>query len=91
MMGDHKTVDRSKLPPPVAEAAAALKPGQMSGLIHFDQVYAIIRLNAHIAPGIQKFEDARDSLRKELEKKKTEQLRSGLDKKLRANAKVEEL
>jgi len=91
MMGDHKVVDRTKLPPPVADVALTLKPGQVSGLIHFDQVYSIVRLNAHIPPGIQKFEEVKDSLRKELEKKKTEQLRSGLDKKLRANAKVEEL
>ena len=91
MLGDHKVVDRAKLPPPVVEAALALKPGQMSGLIHFDQVYTIVRLNAHIAPGIRRFEEVKDSLRKELEKKKTEQLRSGLDKRLRANAKIEEL
>jgi hypothetical protein len=91
MLGDHKVVDRAKLPPPVVDAALALKPGQMSGLIHFDQIYTIVRLNAHIAPGLQKFDAVKDALRKELEKKKTEQLRSGLDKKLRANAKVEEL
>ena len=91
MMGDHKAVDRAMLPPPVAVAAAALKPGQLSGLIHFDQAYTIVRLNAYIAPGIRKFEEVKDALRKEMEKKKTEQLRSGLDKKLRANARVEVL
>lgn len=91
MMGDHKAVDRAKLPPAVVEAALALKPGQMSGLVHFDQVYTIVRLNAYIAPGIRKFDDVKDALRKEMEKKKTEQLRSGLDKKLRATAKVEVL
>jgi len=91
MMGDHKAADRAKLPPPVAQAALALKPGQMSGLIQFDQIYTIVRLNAHIAPGIRKFDDVKDALRKELEKKKTEQLRSGLDKRLRANARVTEL
>ena len=91
VMGDHKAVDRAKLPPVVVQAAVALKPGQMSGLLHFDQVYSIVRLNAHIAPGTRKFEEVKDSLRKELEKKKTEQLRSGLDRKLRATAKVEVL
>ncbi|HLY17998.1 MAG TPA: peptidyl-prolyl cis-trans isomerase [Bryobacteraceae bacterium] len=91
MMGDHKAADRDKLPPAVVDAALALKPGQMSGLIHFDQIYTIVRLNAHIASGMQKFEAVKDSLRKDLEKKKTEQLRSGLNKRLRANAKVEEL
>jgi hypothetical protein len=91
MMGDHKAAERAKLPPAVVDAALALKPGQISGLIHFDQVYTIVRLNAHIMPGTKRFEEVKDSLRKELEKNKTEQLRSGLDKKLRANAKVEEL
>jgi len=91
MMGDHKAAERAKLPPAVVDAALALKHGQISGLIHFDQVYTIVRLNAHIMPGTKRFEEVKDSLRKELEKNKTEQLRSGLDKKLRANAKVEEL
>jgi parvulin-like peptidyl-prolyl isomerase len=90
MMGDHKAAERSKLPPAVVQAALALKPGEMSGLIHFDQIYTIIRLNAHVPAGIQKFTDVKDSVRKQLEKTKTEQLRGGLDKKLRVNARIEE-
>jgi len=90
MMGDHKAADRSKLPPAVVQAALALKPGEMSGLIHFDQVYTIVRLNAHIPAGVQKFAAVKDSLRKQLEKRKTDQLRAGLDKKLRVNARIEE-
>jgi peptidyl-prolyl cis-trans isomerase SurA len=91
MMGDHKAADRSKLPPAVVQAALALKPGETSGLIHFDQVYTIVRLNAHIPAGMQKFAAVKDSLRKQLEKRKTDQLRAGLDKKLRVNARIEEL
>jgi len=72
-------------------AARALQPGQMSGLIQVEQAFAIVRLIAHNPAGMQKFEDVRDSLNKQLQKSKTEQLRSELDKKLRATAKVEVL
>jgi len=91
VMGDHKLVDRTQLPPPVAQAVSALKPGEMSGLIQVDQLYAIIRLNAHTPARMRKFEEVRDSVREHLQKMKTEQLRSAWDKKLRATAKVEEL
>jgi len=91
MMGDHKAVDRSKLPPPVLQAVLSLQPGQTSGLIQIDQSYTVVRLNSHIAAGMQKFDVVKDSLRKQLAKRKTEQLRSTLDKKLRINSQIEEL
>lgn len=91
MMGDRKVVERSKLPPEIAQALLAMQPGQVSGAIRLGQAYCIARLNQHISTGMQSFEQVKDSLRKQLEKKKTEQLRSALDKKLRAGAKVEEL
>jgi parvulin-like peptidyl-prolyl isomerase len=91
VMGDHKAVDRTKLPPQVVQAALTMKPGEMSGLIQVDQAFTVVRLNAHSAPGMQKFAEVKGDLAKQLEKIKTEQLRSGLDRKLRATAKVEEL
>jgi len=91
MMGEHKSVDRDKLPPQVVSAALALQPGQVSGLIQVDQALTIVRLIAHNPGGMQKFEDVKDSLTTQLQKLKTEQLRSALDKKLRATAKVEVL
>ena len=91
MMGEHKSVDRDKLPPQVVNAALALQPGQVSDLIQVDQALTIVRLIAHNPGGMQKFEDAKDSLRQQLQRMKAEQLRSGLDKKLRATAKVEVL
>jgi len=91
MMGEHKSVERDKLPPQVVNAALALQPGQVSDLIQVEQAFAIVRLIAHNPAGMQKFEDVRDSLNKQLQKSKTEQLRSELDKKLRATAKVEVL
>ena len=91
MMGEHKSVDREKLPPQVVSAALALQTGQVSDLIQVDQVLTIVRLIAHNPGGMRKFEDVKDALMKQLQQSKTEQLRSALDKKLRATAKVEVL
>jgi parvulin-like peptidyl-prolyl isomerase len=89
VMGDHKSVDRAKLPEAVVKVAQAMQPGRISDLIQVDQAYTIIRLNAHRAAGMQKFEVVKESLLPELQRKRTEQLRTSLDKKLRAKAKIE--
>lgn len=92
MMGDHKAVDRDKLPPAVLQAVLAMQPGQMSGLIELENhAYTIVRLNAHIPPGKQKFDVLKESLRQELKTKKTDELRRTLGQRLRKNAKVVEL
>ena len=91
MMGDHKAVDRAKLPPPIVQALLAMRPGEISGVIQVEQTFTIVRLNAHTPAGMRRFDEAKDSLRKQLEKTKTEELRSALGKKLRAKAKIEEL
>ncbi|MBZ5648359.1 MAG: peptidyl-prolyl cis-trans isomerase [Acidobacteriia bacterium] len=88
-MGDHHAVDRTQLPPAVVQAALAMQPGQISDLIPIDQAYTIIRLNAHNAASKTEFAQVKDSLRKDLRKNKTNQLRANLDKKLRTSARVE--
>jgi len=88
-MGDHKTVDKEKLPPQVVEALLAMKPGQVSDVIQIEQAYTIIRLNGHMPTRKQSFDEVKKGLRTELQKSKYEQLRVGLDKQLRAKAKVE--
>jgi parvulin-like peptidyl-prolyl isomerase len=90
-MGDHKAVEKDKLPPQVVKALSAMKPGQISGLIQIEQAYTIIRLNAHTLVRKQAFDEVKSGLRTERQKSKYEQLRVGLDKRLRANAKVEVL
>jgi len=90
-MGDRRAVSKDKLPPEVMKVVAGMKPGETSGLIQVGQAYTIVRLNAHIEPGIQKFDEVKDSLRKDLQTKRTELLRAGLDQQLRKKAKVEEL
>ncbi len=90
-MGDHKAVDKDKLPPQVVKALQAMRPGQVSDLIQIDQAYTIIRLNAHTPAGKQSFEKVKAGLRTDLQKSKYEQLRVALDKRLRSSAKVEVL
>jgi len=91
MMGDHKAVDKGNLPPPVLQALSAMQIGQVSDLIQIENFYTVVRLNAHDPAGMKSFDQVKDSVRKQLAAQKTEQLRGALDKKLRANAKVEEL
>ena len=90
-MGDHHAVERDKLPPAVLRAVLAMHDGQVSDVIQVDHFYTIVRRNSHIPAGIRPFAEVKDSLRKQMERDKTEQLRSSLDKKLRAKAKVEQL
>jgi PPIC-type PPIASE domain/SurA N-terminal domain len=91
MMGAHKAVDRAKLAPQVVQALLAMKPGDVSDIIQVDQAFTILRLNQHVLAGKMKFGDVKDSLQKELEKKKLNDVRAALDRRLRKTAKVEEL
>jgi|SRR5271165_5837623 len=91
MMGDHKKVERAKLAPQVVQALLAIKEGEITGIIQVEQAFTIVRLNQHIVAGKMRFTDVKDSLIKELQKRKIEQVRASLDKRLRKTAKVEEL
>jgi len=91
MMGDHRAVDRTKMAPQVVQALLSMQPGEVSDVIQVEQIYTIIRLNKHIPAGKAKFEDMKAQLRKELEQKKTNQVRSSLEKRLKQNAKIEVL
>jgi len=91
MMGQHKPVPVSELAPQVRKALATMKAGDVSDLIQMEQAYSIVRLNEHTPAGKSRFDDVKVQLQKDLEKKKANQLRSTLDKKLRQNAKIEVL
>ena len=90
-MGDHRAVDRDKLPPEIVKAASAMQPGQVSDLLQLGNFYTCFRLNAHTPAGKFSFDQVKDRLLQELQKEKYERLRAGLDKKLRQTAKVQEL
>ena len=91
MLGDHKWVERSKMPPEMLQPALKMQAGQMSDLILVGPNYVIFRMNRHVPTGKVNFEEVKAELRQQLEKNKTNQLRSALGKKLRDNAKIETL
>jgi len=90
MMGDHRLLDRAKLPPQILTVVEQMRPGQVSDVVQVEQVYTIVRLNNHVPTGMQKFVDVKDSLRQYLQKQNVERLRAGLNSRLRKDAKVEE-
>ncbi len=90
MMGDHRLVEAAKLPAPILAAVRKMQPGQVSGVIQVENVFAIVRLNKHVLAGMQKFEDVSDALRREMQRKKVERLRAELNRRLLKDAKIEE-
>ena len=90
-MGDRKSVERDKLPPAVVTAALAMKIGQVSDLIQLGPAYTLFRLDGHAAAGVTPFAEVKAKLMTDMQKLKTDQVRSELNKKLRKTAKVEVL
>lgn len=90
-MGDHKPQEAKNLPPPIVQAAAKMKPGDVSDLIKLGSNYTIFRLEGRTPAGMTPFAEVKGKLQSEMEKKNAEQLRSALARKLRKNAKVEML
>jgi parvulin-like peptidyl-prolyl isomerase len=91
VMGQHKPLGVDEMAPQVLKALRAMKPGDVSDVIQLDKAYTIVRLNVHAPAGKTPFAEARTQLQKELHETKKNQLRMALDKKLRQDAKVEEL
>jgi parvulin-like peptidyl-prolyl isomerase len=91
MMGFHKAVDRSKLPPAVVQVMLKMQPGQVSDIIQVEQASTIVRLYKHTPAGQFKFEEIKLALQKDLQKDKTNTVRAAFDKKLQQTAKVEVL
>ncbi|MBI4166265.1 MAG: peptidylprolyl isomerase [Acidobacteria bacterium] len=90
-MGDRKQVERAQLPPPLVAAALKLKPGEVSDLLQLGPNYTLFRLNAYIPAGKTDFNAVKAQIQSDLQKARTNALRSELHKRLRKNAKVEVL
>ncbi len=88
-MGDHKQQDASALPPPIVKAAQSMKVGEVSDLIQLDNAYTIFRLEARVPAGTTPFADVKTQLQADMQKEKTQQLRSALNQKLRKTATIE--
>jgi peptidyl-prolyl cis-trans isomerase SurA len=91
VMGDHRLMERSKLPQQILGVVEKMQPGQVSDLIQVDRVFTVVRLNNHLPAGLRSFVDVKDSIRQYLERQNVERLRAGLNSRLRESAKVEEL
>jgi peptidylprolyl isomerase len=91
MMGQHKPLPVEQLAPQVLKALEAMKPGDVSGVIQVEQIYTIVRLGAHTPAGEAKFEAVKGQLEKELPETKKNEIRAALDRKLRQNAKIDEM
>jgi parvulin-like peptidyl-prolyl isomerase len=88
-MGDRKIMEASKLPPPVVQAAAAMKAGEVSKLIQLGNAYTIFRLVEHTYVGKKPFAAVKSQLQSDLQIQKRAELRAALNQKLRKNAKIE--
>jgi len=90
-MGDHKLQEASALPPPVVKAASKMKLGDISELIQLGSYYTVFRLEARTPAGTTPFAEVKAKLQSDMQKEKTQKLRSALAQKLRKNAKIETL
>jgi len=88
-MGDHRQAMKDQLPPQILKAFAAMKPGDVSGLIQIETAFTIVRLDSHVLPHKLPFDQVKSKLQDDMQKAKYEQLRSAYAKQLRAKAKVE--
>ncbi|MGO9305530.1 MAG: peptidyl-prolyl cis-trans isomerase [Candidatus Korobacteraceae bacterium] len=89
MLGDRKWVHLVSLPPAMAKAAAALKPGETSDVLKVPGAWVIIRENDKRPEKQMEFNEVEADVRKQLEtsaqQNRWETLRGGL----RKNAKIE--
>jgi len=90
MEGQHQSTPADQLPPQVLQALRSMKVGGVSNVVQVGQVFTILRLNQHTPAGKEKFEDVRVKLARNLQQKKTNDLRAALDERLRRGAHIEE-
>ena len=89
MMGQHKPIPVDQLAPQVVKALRAMKPGDVSSLIQVEQVYTIVRLQAHTPAGKAGFDEVKLKLKAKMEQEKREALRAQLDRTLRQSARIQ--
>ena len=87
--GDLGYFSRTTMAPPVAEAAFALDPGEISDVVTSSFGYHVIRVEDHRPPGLIPFEEARVQARTILTNQKTAETVGTLLKTLYDNADIE--
>jgi len=89
--GDLGYFSRDKLPLPLAQAAFALKPGQLSDIVESKAGYDIIKLRDHKDAVTKPFEEAKPGIESFLRKLKSDAAIQEFLKEAREKAKVEVL
>lgn len=91
MMGDHKWLHRGRMPEAVEKIVFNMKAGEISDIIDTGDSFCIARVNGREDSHKVAFSDVKGRLKQDLEKQKKDELRAGFEKRLRQNAKIEEL
>lgn len=87
--GDIGFVHRGRIYPDLEEAAFKLKPGEMSDLIWTEGTWFIVKVEERMQEQVIPFEQIKDKLRSELEKKRAAELMQAWVSALRGKAKIE--
>jgi parvulin-like peptidyl-prolyl isomerase len=87
--GDIGFVHRGSILPELEEAAFKLEDGGTSGIIKADGQWFIIKVESRMPERIMSFDESRDGIKKDLEKKRSTELLKAWMSGLRAKAKIE--
>jgi peptidyl-prolyl cis-trans isomerase C len=87
--GDYGLVHTGRLDPDLEKEVFRLEPGRLSGIIETRYGYHVVRVDEIKAPEQLSFEDVAEKIKKELTKKKEEQIREALIKNLREKSEIE--
>jgi len=89
MGGNIGSIHRGRIYPEIENAAFKLKIGEMSDIIKSEGMWAIIKVEGKQNEKQLTFEESKDKLKKDLTKKRTEELKEKWMNDLRAKAKIE--
>lgn len=90
-LGDRRTQTVSSFPPQIQKVLATMKTGDVSDLIQIGDAYTIVRLEARTPAGTTPFAEVKSQLQSDMQKEKTQQLRSALNQQLRKSATIQVL
>lgn len=87
--GDFGIRHRGQLDPAIEEAAFALKPGEISGLVETIYGYHFVKLEEKLSRTQLSYEEVQDKLRKKIEDGRRKELVESVLKRLKERAKIE--